>query len=324
MLEKKLSVGVVMDPIQSITTKKDSSFAMLLEAQSRGADIHYMEQGDLKVLQGEAMARSRLLTVRDQPTDWFDLGADQEIRLGDLDVILMRKDPPFDIEYIYSTYILERAEIAGALVVNRPQSLRDINEKAYTAWFPECAPVTLITRSMAEMKAFLKTHKRIVVKPLHGMGGRSIFVVASGDNNANVIFETLTDYGQRYAMVQVYVPEIVLGDKRILLVDGEPVPYALARVPSVDDNRGNLVMGAVGEGRELSKRDRWICSQVGPVLKSLGVLFAGLDVIGDYLTEINITSPTGMRELNRQFDLNIACSLFDAIDSHLQRAPRHN
>lgn len=322
MPEKKLSVGVVMDPIKSITTKKDSSFAMLLEAQRRGADIHYMEQGDLKILQGEALARSRLLAVRDQPTDWFDLDADQEIRLGDLDVILMRKDPPFDIEYIYTTYILERAEIAGALVVNRPQSLRDINEKAYTAWFPECSPVTLITRSMAEMKAFLKTHGRIVVKPLHGMGGRSIFVVTNGDNNANVIFETLTDYGQRFAMVQVYIPEIAKGDKRILLVDGEPVPYALARIPSADDNRGNLVMGAVGEGRELSKRDRWICSQVGPVLRDRGVLFAGLDVIGDYLTEINITSPTGMRELDRQYGLNIASGLFDAIDRQLRHGAK--
>ena len=322
MPEKKLSVGVVMDPIKSITTKKDSSFAMMLEAQRRGADIHYMEQGDLKILQGDALARSRLLAVRDQPTDWFDLDADQEIRLGDLDVILMRKDPPFDIEYIYTTYILERAEIAGALVVNRPQSLRDINEKAYTAWFPECSPVTLITRSTAEMKAFLKTHGRIVVKPLHGMGGRSIFVVTNGDNNANVIFETLTDYGQRFAMVQVYIPEIAQGDKRILLVDGVPVPYALARIPSADDNRGNLVMGAVGEGRELSKRDRWICSQVGPVLRDRGVLFAGLDVIGDYLTEINITSPTGMRELDRQYGLNIAGGLFDAIDRQLRHGTK--
>jgi glutathione synthase len=319
MPEKKLSVGVVMDPIQSITTKKDSSFAMLLEAQRRGADLYYMEQGDLKAVQGEALARTRRISVRDQRTDWFDLDADQEMSLGDLDVILMRKDPPFDIEYIYTTYILERAEVAGTLVVNRPQSLRDINEKAYTAWFPECTPVTLITRSMSEMKEFLKAHGRIVVKPLHGMGGRSIFVVANGDNNANVIFETLTDYGQRFAMAQVYIPEIAQGDKRILLVDGEPVPYALARIPSADDNRGNLVMGAVGEGRELSTRDRWICSQVGPVLRDRGVLFAGLDVIGDYLTEINITSPTGMRELDRQYGLNIAGGLFDAIARRLRQ-----
>ncbi|HEX9851511.1 MAG TPA: glutathione synthase [Woeseiaceae bacterium] len=321
---KKLSLGVVMDPIQGITTKKDSSFAMLLEAQRRGAVIHYLQQGDLRVLQGEALARSRLITVRDQQTDWFDLGAEQEIQLGNLDVILMRKDPPFDMEYIYSTYILELAVAAGALVINRPQSLRDMNEKAYTAWFPDCAPGTLITRSMAEMRAFLRSHGRIVVKPLHGMGGRSIFVVASGDNNANVIFETLTDFGQRFAMAQVYIPEIAQGDKRILLVDGEPIPYALARIPSADDNRGNLVMGAVGEGRELSQRDRWICSRVGPVLRDRGVLFAGLDVIGDYLTEINVTSPTGMRELDRQFRLNIAGTLFDAIDRHLKGMPRRD
>lgn len=318
MPSRKLSIGVVMDPIQSITTKKDSSFAMLLEAQRRGASLHYTLQGDLKILQGEAFATSRPLVVRDQPMDWFDLGEAAEIRLGDLDVILMRKDPPFDMEYIYSTYILERAEAAGALVINRPQSLRDMNEKAFTAWFPECAPITLITRSIAEMKAFLKTHGRIVVKPLDGMGGRSIFVVAKGDNNANVIFETLTDNGRRFAVAQVYIPEIAQGDKRILLVDGEPVPYALARIPSADDNRGNLVMGAVGEGRELTERDRWICRQVGPVLKRRGILFAGLDVIGDYLTEINVTSPTGLRELDRLFGLNIAGLILDAIEQHLE------
>lgn len=317
MPSRKLSIGVVMDPIQSITTKKDSSFAMLLEAQGRGASLHYMQQGNLKILQGEALATSRPLVVRDQPMDWFDLGEPGETRLGDLDVILMRKDPPFDMEYIYSTYVLERAEAGGALVINRPQSLRDINEKAFTAWFPDCAPITLITRSMPEMKSFLGMHGRIVVKPLDGMGGRSIFVVAKGDNNANVIFETLTDNGTRFAMAQVYIPEIAQGDKRILLVNGEPVPYALARIPSADDNRGNLVMGAVGEGRELTDRDRSICAQVGPVLARRGVLFAGLDVIGDYLTEINVTSPTGIRELDRQFGLNIAGLLFDAIEKRL-------
>ena len=229
----------------------------------------------------------------------------------------MRKDPPFDMEYVYTTYILGRAEEAGALIINRPQALRDMNEKAYTAWFPQCAPLTLITRSMPEMKAFLAEHRKIVVKPLDGMGGKSIFVVAAGDNNANVIFETLTDYGSRFAMAQVFIPEISEGDKRILLVDGEPIPYSLARIPSADDNRGNLVMGAVGEGRELSQRDRWICDQVGPVLKDRGVLFAGIDVIGDYLTEVNVTSPTGIRELDRIFDLNIAGTLFDAIEARL-------
>lgn len=315
MTARKLRVGVIMDPIESITTKKDSSFAMMLEARRRDAEIHYMLLDDLRIHDGEALGRSRVVDVTDSATDWFSAGPQQEISLGELDVILMRKDPPFDMEYIYATYILDRAEIAGALVVNRPQSLRDMNEKAYTAWFSDLAPLTLITRSMADMKDFLRQHGRIVVKPLDGMGGRSIFVVSDGDNNANVIFETLTDYGSRFAMAQLFVPEISEGDKRILLIDGEAVPFSLARIPSADDNRGNLVMGAVGEGRELSARDREICERVGPVLKEHGVLFAGIDVIGDYLTEINVTSPTGIRELDQQFELNIAALMFDAIES---------
>ena len=231
----------------------------------------------------------------------------------------MRKDPPFDMEYIYTTYILGRAEQAGALIVNRPQALRDMNEKAYISWFPECAPLTLITRSMAEMRAFPgRDTGKVAVKPLEGMGGKSVFVVEAGDKNANVIIETLTDNGQRYAMAQVFIPEISAGDKRILLIEGEPVPYSLARIPSADDHRGNLVMGATGEGRELSDRERWICSQVGPVLRDNGVIFAGIDVIGDFLTEINVTSPTGIRELDRLYDLNIAGMLFDAIDARLR------
>ena len=317
MSVNSLRVGVVMDAIESITPKKDSSLAMLLEASRRGAEIHYLQQADLKLLAGEALGNSQILKVRDDLSDWFTLGSEQEIRLGELDVILMRKDPPFDMEYIYSTYILERAEHAGAMVVNRPQSLRDMNEKAYIAWFAECAPLTMVTRSMPEMKAFLLEHGRIVVKPLDGMGGKSIFVIVAGDNNANVIFETLTDNGKRYAMAQVFIPEISEGDKRILLIDGDPIAYALARIPSADDNRGNLVMGAVGKGLELSERDRWICAQVGPVLRERGVIFAGIDVIGDYLTEINVTSPTGIRELDTAFDLNIAGTLFDAIEARL-------
>ncbi len=317
MSANSLRVGVVMDPIESITPKKDSSLAMLLEATRRGAEIHYLQQADLKLLAGDALGNSRILNVRDDLLDWFTLGSEQEIRLGELDVILMRKDPPFDMEYIYSTYILERAEHAGALIVNCPQSLRDMNEKAYIAWFAECAPLTIVTRSMSEMKAFLLEHERIVVKPLEGMGGKSIFVVVAGDNNANVIFETLTDNGNRYAMAQVFIPEISEGDKRILLIDGDPIPYALARIPSAEDFRGNLVMGAVGKGLELSERDRWICAQVGPVLRERGVIFAGIDVIGDYLTEINVTSPTGIRELDSAFDLNIAGTLFDAIEARL-------
>ncbi|MFQ6006508.1 MAG: glutathione synthase [Woeseia sp.] len=317
MPDKNISVGVVMDPIENITPKKDSSLAMLLEAQRRGAEIHYMLQGDLKLVGGDAFARSRILHVRDDLENWFEAGAEQQIELRDLDVILMRKDPPFDIEYIYTTYILERAEQAGVLIVNRPQALRNMNEKAFTAWFADCAPQTIITRSIPEFKAFLSEHNRIVIKPLHGMGGRSVFVVDHSDNNANVVFETLTDYGSIFAMAQVFIPEISEGDKRILLVDGKPIPHALARIPPADDFRGNLVVGAVGEGRELSDRDLSICSRVGPVLAEHGVIFAGIDVIGDYLTEINVTSPTGIRELDRIFGLNIAGNLFDAIRKKL-------
>lgn len=317
MPEKRMSVGVVMDPIESISPKKDSTLAMLLEAQRREAEIYYMLQGDLKLLGGEAFARSRALRVRDDLDSWFEIGTSQDICLSNLDVILMRKDPPFDMEYIYTSYILERASEAGALIVNRPRALRDINEKAYIAWFANCAPLTLITRSVREMKSFLEEHKRIAVKPLDGMGGRSVFVVSRGDNNANVIFETLTSNGRIFAMAQVYIPEISEGDKRILLIDGEAIPYALARIPPAGDNRGNLVVGAVGKGRELSERDHWICSQIGPVLKENGVVFAGIDVIGDFLTEINVTSPTGIRELDKMFNLNIAGDLFDAIEKKL-------
>jgi glutathione synthase len=229
----------------------------------------------------------------------------------------MRKDPPFDMEYIYTTYILELAERRGLCVVNKPASLRDINEKAYTAWFAHCTPASLITRSRTAIKAFLREQEKIVLKPLDGMGGRSIFVVADGDPNTNVILETLTDYGGRFTLAQRYVPEITAGDKRILLIDGEPVEYALARIPAPGDPRGNLVMGATGEGRALTERDRWLCAQVGPVLREKGVVFAGLDVIGDYLTEINVTSPTGIRELDRQYELDIAAMLIAAVEIRL-------
>jgi len=313
-----IRLGIVMDPIQSIKAYKDSSLAMLLAAQRRGWQLFYMEQSDLYQHDGEVSASMCKLEVFDRDQDWFKLSDASDQPLGELDVVLMRKDPPFDMEYIYTTYILDRAECAGALIVNQPQALRDMNEKAYTAWFADCAPLTLITRSMAEMKEFLQEHGRIVVKPLDGMGGKSIFVVIDGDNNANVIFETLTDNGNRFAMAQVYIAEISEGDKRILLIDGEPVPYALARIPPADDNRGHLVMGAVGEARELTERDRWSCTQVGPVLKERGVIFAGIDVIGDFMTEVNVTSPTGIRELDTAFDLNIAATMFDAIEKRLR------
>lgn len=315
MGNKPLRVGIVMDPIGAITPKKDSSLAMLLEAARREAEIHYFEQHDLELVSGTAMGRSTRLDVFDDNERWYAFGERSEMALGELDVILMRKDPPFDMEYIYTTYILDRAVAAGALVVNDPEALRNMNEKAYTAWFPDLAPATLITRSMDELRAFLETHEAIVVKPLDGMGGRSIFVVRKGDGNANVIFETLTGHGSRFTTAQAFIPEIAEGDKRILLIDGEAVPYALARIPSAHDNRGNLVMGATGKGQPLSERDREICAVVGPALAGQGVVFAGIDIIGDYLTEINVTSPTAIRELDRLFDLNVAGLMFDAIET---------
>ena len=317
MARNPLRVGIVMDPIESITPYKDSSLAMLLEAERRRSEIHYFNQSDLKIDSGTAIGRSRRLSVEDDRTRWWQFGDVQDIALGDLDVILMRKDPPFDMEYIYTTYILDRAKEAGALVVNDPLALRNMNEKAFTAWFPDCVPETLITRSMDDMRTFLADHGHVVFKPLEGMGGKSIFVIKEGDKNANVVIETLTDFGQRFAMAQIFIPEISLGDKRILLMDGEPVPYALARIPSDNDNRGNLVMGAVGKGQDLSEKDYEICARVGPVLKQAGVIFAGIDVIGDYLTEVNVTSPTGMRELDKQFDINTAGLMFDAIERRL-------
>jgi glutathione synthase len=318
MSHKARRVGVVMDPIGAIKPAKDSTLAMLLEAQARGWEIRYMEQADLWVRDGHLQARTRGLKVRDRTDDWFELGDPGPEPLASLDVILMRKDPPFDMEYIYTTYLLERAEEAGCLVVNRTGSLRDVSEKAYTMWFADCCPPTLITRSMGEMRTFLADHGSIVVKPLDGMGGRSIFVVHAGDPNSNVIFETITAAGARFAMAQKYIPEITDGgDKRILIIDGEPYPHALARIPAPGDNRGNLAVGARAEGRELTERDRWICGRVGPVLKEKGIIFAGLDVIGDYLTEINVTSPTGIRELQKFFGDNIAGSMFDAIEARL-------
>ncbi|MCC7258742.1 MAG: glutathione synthase [Gammaproteobacteria bacterium] len=317
-----IRLGVVMDPIGAINPAKDSSLAMLLEAQARGMDLHYFEQNDLRRRNGEALGSSRRVRVTDSRERWFELGARADLRLASLDVILMRKDPPFDTEYVYTTYILERAAQEGSLVLNRPASLRDINEKAFTAWFPQCCPDTLITRSMADMRAFLAEHGHIVVKPLHGMGGRSIFVVRQGDRNANVIFETLTEYDTRHAVAQRYIPEIRQVDKLILLVDGEPPDHVLARVPAEDDNRGNLVMGAAPEVRPLSARDRWIAGQVGPVLRERGVLFAGIDVIGDYLTEINVTSPTGIRELKKYGGTDLAARFLDVIEARLRARQR--
>jgi glutathione synthase len=317
-VNKTVRLVVVMDPISDIKPAKDTTLAMLLAAQARGWQLWYAEQGDLWLRDGVPMARLRPVTVKNDLQDWYGLGESQIQGLAEFDVILMRKDPPFDMEYIYTTYILERAEEAGVLVVNRPQGLRDMNEKVYTAWFPQCCAPTLITRDMADMHAFLKEHGRIVCKPLYGMGGRSIFVIDRGDKNTNVIFETMTEYGTRFAIVQKYLPEIVdSGDSRILVIDGEPAPYALARIPTAEDNRGNLAAGAKGVGRELNDRDRWLVSQIGPALRQRGMLFVGLDVIGGYVTEINVTSPTGVRELDKQFGTQIAGLLMDAIEKRL-------
>ncbi len=320
-MSEPFRLGVVMDPIDAIKYAKDSTLAMLLAAQARKFELFYLEQGDLSLRDGIAFGRARPLTVRADANDWFTLGEPRMERLGQLDAILMRKDPPFDTEYIYSTYILERAEAEGCLVVNRPQGLRDMNEKVYTAWFPQCCAPTLITRDMKDMESFLAEHQKIVCKPLHGMGGRSIFVRGRGDLNMNVVFETLTDYGSRYAIVQRYIPDIVqTGDSRVLLVDGKPVPYALARIPAATDNRGNLAAGATGVGRPLNDRDRWLAGQIGPALAARGMMFVGLDVIGGFVTEINVTSPTGIRELDKQFGINIGDLLMQAVERHLRAA----
>jgi glutathione synthase len=315
------SLAVVMDPIGSIKIAKDSTFAMLLAAQARGWPLFYLELGDLYLRDGVVLGDGRPLRVRDDPRGWFQLGERETRVLGGVDCVLMRKDPPVDLEYLYATHLLELAERAGALVVNRPQALRDANEKLAVAWFRECAPPTLVTRDMTRLRAFLDEHGDVVVKPLHAMGGASVFRVRADDPNRQVILETMTAYGTRQTMAQRYLPEIRDGDKRVLLVDGEPVPYALARIPAPGETRGNLAAGGRGEGVALSDRDRWICARVGPELRARGLLFVGLDVIGDYLTEVNVTSPTCIRELDAIYGLDIASDLLDAIERRLASAP---
>jgi glutathione synthase len=310
-----LDIVVVMDPIGAIKVAKDSTFAMLLEAQRRGHRLHYVRPGGLSLRDGAAMAATMALTVRDDPAGWHELGPVSQRALGAGDVVLMRTDPPVDDEYIHDTQVLGIAQQAGAVVVNDPQGLRDYNEKLAALLFPQCCPPTLVSRDAAALKAFVAEHGQAVLKPLNGMGGHSIFRAAAGEPNLNVILETLTKGGRHLAMAQRYLPEIVQGDKRILLVDGEPVDYCLARIPQGDEFRGNLAAGGRGEGRPLSERDRWIAAQVGPEMKRRGMLFVGLDVIGDYLTEVNVTSPTCIRELDAQYGLNIAGQLFDAIES---------
>ncbi len=313
-----IKLGMVMDPISQINIKKDTSFAMLLEAQARGWELHYIELDDLFLSNGQAYARTRSLEVQRDPNQWHRFTGEQQIALSELDTIIMRKDPPFNQEYIYATYILEQAEREGVYVVNKPQSLRDANEKMFTAWFPQCCTDTLVARNPQKIRDFLQQHQEIILKPLDGMGGASIFLVRENDPNLSVILETMTEHGQRFIMAQKYLPAIKDGDKRILMVNGEPVPYCLARIPSSGESRGNLAAGGRGEGRPLSDRDRWIAEQVGPTLKAKGLVFVGIDVIGDYLTEVNVTSPTCVQELDKQFGLNISAQLMDHIETHLQ------
>lgn len=310
-----MDVVVVMDSIESVKIAKDSTFAMLLEAQRRGHGLQYVLPGGLTLRGGFAEARIAPLQVHDDKSHWYRLGPASQRALGDGDLVLMRKDPPVDADYLHDTLILGVAQSQGAQVVNDPQGLRDLNEKLAALLFPQCCPQSLVSRDAAALKAFVAEHGQAVLKPLDGMGGRSIFRAAAGDANLNVILETLTDGGRHLALVQRYLPEITQGDKRILLIDGIPVDYCLARIPQGDEFRGNLAAGGRGEGRPLSERDRWIAAQVGPEMKRRGMRFVGLDVIGDYLTEVNVTSPTCIRELDAQFGLNIAGLLFDAIEA---------
>ena len=310
-----IKLGMVMDSIDQINIKKDTSFAMLLEAQSRGWQLYYMEMGDLFLRNGRAYARTRLLTVERNASRWHEFMSEQIIDLSELDVILMRKDPPFDAEFLYATTILQRAEDAGVYVVNKPQSLRDANEKLFTSWFSQCCAETLVSSRAVQIRQFLEEQQDIIIKPLDGMGGTSIFRLRLEDPNISVILETMTNYNQRYIMAQRYLPAIKDGDKRILVVNGEAIPYALARIPQQGETRGNLAAGGRAEGRPLTERDRWIVSQVAPTLKAKGLIFVGLDVIGDTLTEINVTSPTCVQELDAQFGLNIAGVLMDHIET---------
>jgi glutathione synthase len=312
-----MKLAMIMDPIESVKTYKDTSFRLLLEAQARDYEIYYLTMNDLSLIEGEPMGNARSVQVVDQATDFFTLGEPTEMNLGSFDVILMRKDPPFDTEFVYATYLLELAERRGALVVNKPQSLRDCNEKLFTAWFADLTPPTIVTRRAEQIRAFHEQHRDIILKPLDGMGGASIFRVRDDGTNLGVIIETLTQHGQQFAMVQRYLPEITDGDKRILIIDGEPMPYALARIPSAGETRGNLAAGGSGRPQPLSESDWALARQVGPELKRRGLTIVGLDVIGDRITEINVTSPTCMREIEAAYDINIAAKVFEAIERQL-------
>jgi len=312
-----IKLGIVMDPIEGIAFKKDTSLALLEAAQRKGWELFYMEQKDLMLQNGRAMATMSALTVEMNPENWFSKQPAELKPLADLDIVLMRVDPPFDNEYIYNTYILERAEQEGTLIVNRPQSLRDCNEKVFATAFPQCAPEGLVTKSADALKAFHASHGDVIFKPLDGMGGSSIFRLKQDDPNVSVIIETLTNHGQESIMAQKYIPEIKQGDKRILMIDGEPVDHCLARIPAQGETRGNIAAGGRGVTQPLTDHDRWIAEQVGPTLKEKGLIFVGLDVIGNFLTEINVTSPTCLREISRDSGQDVAMRLMDAIESKL-------
>ncbi len=314
-----IKIGIVMDPIADIKIHKDSSFAMLLEAQARGWELYYMEMQDLYLENGRCFASSKKLTVQRDAKNWYQLEEALDHPLSDLDAVLMRKDPPFDTEYIYATYLLERAEDEGCLIVNKPQSLRDANEKLFTAWFSHFTPTTLVTRSSKRIRDFHQEHKDIILKPLDGMGGASIFRIKEEDANIGVIIETLTEHQKRYCMAQVFIPEIKAGDKRILIVDGEPMPYALARIPASGETRGNLAAGGSGVAQPLSESDWHIAKSIGPKLKEKGLIFVGLDIIGDKITEINVTSPTCIQEIDNAYGTNISAKLMDAVEKRITK-----
>ncbi|SFB81024.1 glutathione synthase [Pseudoalteromonas denitrificans] len=313
-----IKLGIISDPISGFNIKKDTGFAMMVEAQNRGYELYYMEMDDLYLRKGQAFATAAKAQVFEDESHWYNLEEKHSIALADLDVILMRKDPPFDTEYIYATYILERAELAGTLIVNKPQSLRDANEKLFTAWFSEFTPDTLVTRNQKHIRSFLDEHGDIILKPLDGMGGASIFRVKKDDANLGVICETLTKHGNEFAMAQNYIPEIKQGDKRVLVVDGEVIPYCLARIPQNGETRGNLAVGGRGEARPLTESDLKIAQAIAPTLKEKGLIFVGLDIIGDKLTEINVTAPTCVKEIQAAFDISITGILFDAIERRLE------
>lgn len=307
-------LAVVMDPIAAIHYKKDTTLALLLEAKKRGWQLSYLEQKDLYVKDGIAWGLTRPLSVYEDPNKWYDLGEQQPHPLSTFDVILMRKDPPFDMEYIYTTYILEFAKNQGVRVINDPQSLRDANEKLFAQWFPECMPPTLVSKSHSLLRGFVLEHQDVVLKPLNSMGGGSIFRLTAKDYNINVAIEVLTNNGQCHIMAQRFLPEISQGDKRIFLINGQPIPYALARLPAPGEIRGNLVAGGHAQGVPLNKRDYWLCEQIGETLKQKGLFFVGLDVIGDSITEINVTSPTCVRELQSFYDVDVCGKFFDALE----------